>query len=112
MTNSAHVIFENGDFFTTDINGTDEEVAEYYAVGKFFNLGTCGDNMQAVRECIVNPKMKVYRASFRGRTKNAIGIFYPIETTVKGFSEVDARQNLYSDFEHIQSLKLTIKEGK
>jgi len=32
------VYFENGDSLVTDINGTREEITEYY-VGKTFNLG-------------------------------------------------------------------------
>lgn len=39
------VHFENGDTITTRINGTDEEIKAYY-LGRYFNLGTVGDNMQ------------------------------------------------------------------
>ncbi len=36
---TAMVRFDNGDLITTGINGTDEEIREYYSVGKVFNLG-------------------------------------------------------------------------
>lgn len=32
------VIFENGDFLYTKINGTKEEIENYY-IGKYFNTG-------------------------------------------------------------------------
>lgn len=39
------VIFENGDYLFTTINGTEAEVKDYY-IGKVFNIGTVADNMQ------------------------------------------------------------------
>jgi hypothetical protein len=42
---SVKVYFGNGDSLTTKINGTDEEITEYY-LGKWFNLGSVEDNMQ------------------------------------------------------------------
>jgi len=36
---SAKVTFDNGDYFTTSINGTDAEIREYYKIGRQFNLG-------------------------------------------------------------------------
>jgi len=39
------VYFENGDHLTTEINGTNKQIEEYY-LGKFFNLGRVKDNMQ------------------------------------------------------------------
>ena len=39
------VIFENGDYFYTKINGTQEEIEKYY-LGKYFNVGTVNDNIQ------------------------------------------------------------------
>jgi hypothetical protein len=55
------VIFENGEEIVTDINGTDEEIKDYYRIGKTFNLGNApvqgdgnyGDNMQKVKEVII-----------------------------------------------------------
>ena len=46
------VTFSNGDTISTNINGTNESITEYYAIGKFFNLGHVNpaieDNMQSV----------------------------------------------------------------
>lgn len=50
--------------------------------------------------------MKHYHAKFIGRTKGAIGIFYPIEALTKGVDEEAARLALFDDYEHIQQLKL------
>ena len=45
---TAKVIFDNGDEIITDINGTDEEIQNYYAVGRTFNLGDgCGGDLMA-----------------------------------------------------------------
>ncbi len=42
------VIFEDGDFLYTKINGSKDDVRSYY-IGKFFNCGTVEDNM---RKCV------------------------------------------------------------
>ena len=42
------VLFSNGDTITTRINGTKEEILQYYKVGKIFNLGCESDNLQRV----------------------------------------------------------------
>ena len=39
------VIFEDGDFLYTTINGSKEDVISYY-IGKFFNCGTVEDKMK------------------------------------------------------------------
>ena len=39
------VIFENGDFLYTKINGTLETIKNYY-IGKVFNTGKTSDNLQ------------------------------------------------------------------
>jgi len=48
------VTFSNGDTITTSINGTDEELKQYYAIGRYFNLGPAPDgsedNMQKVTQ--------------------------------------------------------------
>ena len=51
---TAIVKFGNGDTITTGINGTDEEIKEYYAIGRWFNLGN-GENdlMASVVSCEV-----------------------------------------------------------
>ena len=48
MTRAVKVTFANGDTISTEINGTEETIRNYYAIGKYFNLGRVGDNMQAV----------------------------------------------------------------
>ena len=44
------VTFEDGNHILTGINGTKESIKEYYAIGKYFNLGRVGDDMQKVVE--------------------------------------------------------------
>lgn len=39
------VIFEDGDYFFTTINGSEEEIKKYY-IGKILNIGTLTDNMK------------------------------------------------------------------
>lgn len=39
------VIFEDGDFLYTTINGSKEDVRSYY-IGKFFNCGAVEDDMK------------------------------------------------------------------
>lgn len=41
----ATVKFDNEDVITTEINGTDEEIREYYSIGRVFNLGHNGDDL-------------------------------------------------------------------
>ena len=46
---TVKVFFADNDSITTQINGTDEEIRDYYRIGRLFNIGTNGnDNMQAV----------------------------------------------------------------
>lgn len=42
---TVKVVFANGDYFYTKINGTKEEIENYY-VDKYFNMGTVTDSMQ------------------------------------------------------------------
>lgn len=47
---TVKVIFENNDEIITGINGTDEEIKEYYKPGNIFNLGMGeNDNLQKVK---------------------------------------------------------------
>lgn len=39
------VLFGNGDYFFTEVNGTVSEIRNYY-VGTTFNLGTVNDDLQ------------------------------------------------------------------
>lgn len=39
------IIFENGDYFITNFNGSIDQACSYY-LGHVFNLGTVSDNMQ------------------------------------------------------------------
>ncbi|MEY8357387.1 hypothetical protein AALB39_29170 [Lachnospiraceae bacterium 54-53] len=50
------VFFTDGDFMTTKINGTRDEVEAYYAPGESFNLGQTVDIFKTIerseiREC-------------------------------------------------------------
>jgi hypothetical protein len=51
--------------------------------------------------------MMKFEAFFDGREKGALGIMYPIVTTVTGVDEHEATLNLYEHFDHIHRLKLT-----
>lgn len=55
---TAIVTFDNGDVITTGINGTDEEIREYYGIGKVFNLGdgSGGDLMAQVCDVEILPE--------------------------------------------------------
>ena len=44
MSWSVKVIFENENYFYTKINGTKEEVENYY-IGRVFNMGLAYDDM-------------------------------------------------------------------
>ena len=46
----AKITFSNGDIINTSINGTADEIKKYY-LGRFFNLGSVGDNMQKATKC-------------------------------------------------------------
>ena len=45
---TVKVSFADGDTITTRINGTEQEIRDWYAVGSVFNLGSVDDNMQRV----------------------------------------------------------------
>jgi len=50
----AQVTYDTGDIITTEINGTHEEIHEYFAIGKLFNIGHWEhDKCARVVECIV-----------------------------------------------------------
>lgn len=44
---TAIVTFDNEDTITTGINGTDEEIRDYYKIGRVFNIGLNGDDLMA-----------------------------------------------------------------
>lgn len=46
---TVKVIFENGNSITTRINGTVEEIKDYYAIGTPFNIGSVDDDIQKVK---------------------------------------------------------------
>lgn len=51
--------------------------------------------------------MKKYKVSFTGRQKNAIGIFYKINTTIEmpeGSTKKEINLKLYDNYEHISML--------
>ncbi len=52
------VTFENNDYIETSINGqmSDEQIKDYYAIGKTFNIGNVDDNLQKVVSCEIIPE--------------------------------------------------------
>ena len=99
------VIMANGSSFETNINGTNQGIKKYYSQGPL-NIGVFPEEkMELVKEIIFMDE-KTYQAHFNGRLKNAIGVTYPIKTTVKGTDEHTANINLYDTYEHISGLKL------
>lgn len=48
--------------------------------------------------------MKKYECNFIGRTKDAIGIFYPIRAEVEAENPEEANVNLYDKYDHIHQL--------
>jgi len=48
----------------------------------------------------------IYKATFNGRTVDASGIFYPIQTHCYGDTPEQAGAELYNRYEHITNLKL------
>lgn len=47
---TVKVSYSNGDTITTGINGTDEEIRQYFAVGRAFNMGVDDDLMARVTD--------------------------------------------------------------
>ena len=47
----ARITFADGQIIDTSINGTDQEIKDYYKIGRYFNLGMVNDNMQKVIKC-------------------------------------------------------------
>ena len=50
--------------------------------------------------------MPTYTATFTGRRVHAIGVCYPVETTVTAETPTAARIALYDRYEHISGLRL------
>lgn len=51
---SCTVLYSDGREITTEINGTDEEIHNYFKIGKMFNLGNSDDDIQTVAKCTIN----------------------------------------------------------
>jgi len=51
--------------------------------------------------------MKKFKCSFTGRTKNAIGIFYPITIIVEAENKEKANLKIYDTHEHLHHLTIT-----
>ncbi len=49
---------------------------------------------------------KLFKFSFVGRKAGAIGIFYKINTSIRATDKQHALNLLYTDYEHIQGLKM------
>ncbi len=45
---TVKVSYSNGDSIVTSINGTDNEIKAYFAIGRPFNIGSVDDNVQRV----------------------------------------------------------------
>lgn len=51
------VVFKGGNFIETNMNGTDEEIRNYYKVGSKFNIGSGEhDKIAEVREVYIYDK--------------------------------------------------------
>lgn len=53
---SVTVFFNNYDYLDTEINGDDDSIRSYYAIGKPFNLGVDDDNIVMVKDLIIHGK--------------------------------------------------------
>lgn len=102
MRRHIRVHFDDGDTIETEINGSESDICRYY-VGQVF------ERTETVLHTAVRVEfldVKNYRAKFVGRETGAIGICYPIETDVSGFSRDNAILNLYERFEHLRDISL------
>ena len=45
---NVKVTYENGNVVSSTINGTIEEIENYYKIGSVFNIGSVTDNMQKI----------------------------------------------------------------
>ena len=60
----AIATFENGRTIETEINGSVESVSKYYKVGRAFNLGSDGDNMQKITSLeLYQDGLKIYKSA-------------------------------------------------
>ena len=52
---SVDVTYSNGETISTSMAAglTDEEIKEYFAVGRWFNIGVLEDNMQRVTKIVI-----------------------------------------------------------
>ena len=52
---SVLIIYSNGDFIPRNMAShlTDQEIRDYFSVGRYFNIGEVNDNMQKVKKCII-----------------------------------------------------------
>lgn len=106
MLTAYKITYADGSTTSTNMAaGVTLEDAQKYFIGQRFDLGAYPvENMQ---EAIKVEQIKIYKATFHGRTKNAIGICYTITDTVCGTDEENARINLYDKYEHIMGLELS-----
>lgn len=48
---TVKVTYSNDDTITTAINGSEDEIRQYFKIGKIFNIGSAGqDNLQKVKK--------------------------------------------------------------
>lgn len=103
---TAKVYFEDGNTLITSINGTKQQIEEYY-IGKSFQFGDTEEHPQdkmikAVKVEFLEP----YKFSFVGRQAGAIGKTHKINATYEAFNQQSAFNQLYTDYEHISTLCL------
>ncbi len=45
---TVKVTYANGDHIVTGINGTEDEIRQYFSIGRVFNIGSVEDNLQSI----------------------------------------------------------------
>lgn len=104
MLRNIRVYFDDGRRLETSINGSDKEIRAYY-LGKQFEYDETKATHKAVEVEFTDIQRK-FAAQFIGRKVGAIGITYPIRTTVAGETREAAQNNLYDRYDHISELEL------
>lgn len=58
---TVKITFSNNDTITTNMNPklTDQEINEYYKIGRIFNIGNVEDNLQKVTKVEILKKYKL-----------------------------------------------------
>lgn len=105
-TQELKVYFEDGNTLTTRINGSKAEATKYY-LNKYFQFGDTEEcPVDKMVKAIKVEFIKTFKFSFIGRKVGNIGKTYKINTKYKAFSQQEAFNQLYTDYEHISTLCL------